>query len=139
VFDATAAAPALVRMVLPFDDDFRGGVSLDAVRVNGDAIADLILGAGNRGNSAVEVWDGLAAARLIAFQAYSEPSRNAPVRVAGLDTDSDGIADWILTAQGTDGKTREIRRFDAMAGTLVDTVLESDPDFFGAYFLDVLD
>jgi hypothetical protein len=139
VFDATAATPAVVRTVMPFEDGFRGGVSLDAVRVNGDAIPDLIVGTGNRGNSAVEVWDGLLGTRMAAFQAYDDASRNAPVRVAGLDTDSDGVADWILTVQGTDGKTREIRRFEAMTGNLVDAVLESDPDFFGAYFLDVLD
>jgi len=144
VFDLSGATPAVVKTFLPFADDFRGGVSLDAVRVNDDAIADLILGAGNRGNSAVEVWDGRLGTLMAAFAAWDmdAASRNAPVRVAGLDTDSDGIADWILTAQGTDGKTRTIRSFelglDPLVGGSVDRVLE-DPDFLlGAYFLDVL-
>ena len=139
IFDLSPQTPAVVRTLSPFADDFRGGVSLDTVRVNADAIPDVIVGAGNRGNSAVEVWDGRLGARMAAFQAYDDASRNAPVRVAGFDTDSDGIADWILTVQGTDGKSREIRRFDPLTGSLVDAVLESDEDFFGAYFLDVLD
>ena len=58
VFDATPATPVAVRTFLPFGDSFRGGVSIDLGRINTDAIPDLIVGAGNGGESAVEVWDG---------------------------------------------------------------------------------
>jgi hypothetical protein len=139
VFDATPASPVVVGTVLPFDDSFRGGVSIDKARINMDAIPDLIVGAGNGGESRVEVWDGRLATKLSSFQAYSDSSRNAPVRVAGLDRNHDGLADYVITAQGVDGQTREIRCFHPLSGELVDSVLEDDPDFFGGYFLDVVD
>jgi hypothetical protein len=139
VFDATPASPVVVGTVLPFDDSFRGGVSIDMARINTDAIPDLIVGAGNGGESRVEIWDGRSATKLSSFQAYSDSSRNAPVRVAGLDRNHDGLADYVITAQGVDGRTREIRCFQPLSGELVDSVLEDDPDFFGGYFLDVVD
>jgi hypothetical protein len=143
VFDTTPASPAVVRTFLPFDlpndEGFRGGLSIDMARITADAIPDLIVGAGNGGESRVEVWDGRSATKLSSFQAYSDSSRNAPVRVAGLDKNHDGRADFVVTAQGVDGQTREIRCFRPLSGELVDSVLEDDPDFCGGYFLDVVD
>ncbi|MEE9602017.1 MAG: hypothetical protein V3V75_01840, partial [Thermoguttaceae bacterium] len=59
--------------------------------------------------------------------------------VAALDSNADGFADRIVTAQGTDGQTREIHCFDSLTGNLVDTIFENDPDFSGEYFVDVID
>jgi hypothetical protein len=139
VLDATPATPVAVRTFLPFADSFRGGVSIDMARINTDAVPDLIVGAGNGGESRVEIWDGRLATKLSSFHAYSDSSRHAPVRVAGLDKDHDGMADFVMTAQGVDGQTRELRCFHPLSGELVDSVLEDDPDFFGGYFLDVVD
>ena len=62
------------------------------------------------------------------------PAANAPVHVAAVDTNVDGIADLIFAAQGTDGTTRRIRKFDALTDQLVDQVIESSADFSGNYF-----
>jgi len=139
VFDASSVTPDIVRTFLPFDDEFRGGVSIALDRITADLIPDLVVGAGNGGDSAVEVWDGRLATRLTALNAYSGPSRHAPVRVATLDVDADGIADRVITAQGTDGKTRLIKSFNPLTGALVDAILEDDPDFLGQYFVDTID
>ena len=73
-----------------------------------------------------------------AYQPPDAPSTNAPVHLATVDQNGDGIADFIITAQGTDGATRKIRKFDALTGQLVDQVMENSADFCGAYFLATL-
>ena len=143
-FQPVAKKPVVVRTFLPFASTFRGGVaSLSMARVNGDLIPDVLVGAGNGGGSAVEIWDGQSPnTRLLRFAppAYTDASRNAPVRVVFKDLDHDGIVDRIFAGQGSDGKTRQIRAF-TMNGTPtpVDYIMENGlglfSGFFGAYFL----
>jgi hypothetical protein len=142
VFDVTSGGVVEVRTFLPFSDSYQGGVFIDLARVNDDAIPDLIVGQGMLGTSQVEVWDGAnPGTRLSDFTAYS--GQFAPVRVAGLDRDRDGIVDFAVTGQGPDGETEEIRQFRPLTGELVDSLFESEWDignvFFGNYFLDVID
>jgi hypothetical protein len=138
IFNVVATTPKLVRTILPFKDEFRGGVFFDIGRVNSDLIPDIVVGAGNGGSSRVEVWNGRTGTRIKSFNAYNDDiTRQSPVRIALLDTDGNGIADKVVTVQGTDGNTREIRCFDPLTGAKVDAVLEQDEDFFGEYFLGV--
>jgi hypothetical protein len=98
----------------------------------------VIVGAGNLGSSQVQVLNGLTGSPLLAFKAYAPPdkaSTQAPVHVLAVDENGDGTAEFILTAQGTDGATRKIRKFDAMNAQLVDQIMETSADFGGAYFL----
>jgi hypothetical protein len=44
----------------------------------------------------------------------------------------------MYTVQGSDGTTRQLRRFSPLAGALVDAIFETSPDFAGAYFLEEL-
>lgn len=82
----------------------------------------------------VEVRDGATGSLLTSFSAYSDASRQAAVRVTARDTNGDGILDEIWTAQGTDGKTRQIKRF-RLDGTAVDSLLEGNVNFRGEYFI----
>jgi uncharacterized repeat protein (TIGR01451 family) len=144
----SSSTATLVRTFLPFSATFRGGISLDVANVNDDGpvgpagdIPDIIVAAGNGGSSQVQVLNGINGNILSGFTAYAPPdapSTNAPVHVAALDEDGDGTADFILTAQGTDGATRIIRKFDALTGDLVDQFMESSADFCGAYFLETI-
>jgi hypothetical protein len=136
IFDAVPATPVLVRTILPFASTFQGGIASLAVgRANSnDAIPDVIAGAANGGNAMVEVRDGQTSALLNAFTAYTDASRQAPVRAVVRDTNNDGVIDEIWTAQGTDGRTRQLKRF-RVDGTAVDSLLESDVNFRGEYFL----
>ena len=112
IFDAVPATPVLVRTILPFASTFQGGIASLAVgRANSnDAIPDVIAGAANGGNAMVEVRDGQTSALLSAFTAYTDASRQAPVRAVVRDTNNDGVIDEIWTAQGTDGRTRQLNR-----------------------------
>jgi len=137
----SSSTATLVRTFQPFSPLFRGGVSLDVARVNADAVPDIIVAAGNGGSSQVLVLNGITGTILNGFTAYAPSdasSNNAPVHVAAVDANHDGIADFILTAQGTDGASRKIRKFDALTGQLVDQVMENSADFCGAYFLATL-
>jgi hypothetical protein len=139
---ASNNAAILVRTFLPFGSAYKGGVSLDLARVDSDLVPDIIVSTGNGGGSQVQVLDGdTPGAILKGFTPYPSPytpSFNAPVHTVAVDKNGDGIADFILTAQGTDGTTRRIRRYDPLNPVLVDAILETHPDFAGAYFLATL-
>ena len=138
----------VVRTMHPFNSTMRGGIFFDLGRVNSDAIPDLVVGTGNGGKSLVEVLNGCNGAVITGpFQTYfdTNPStpkpdnQQAPVRVALLDTNGDGIADEIVTVQGTDGKSQNIKFWNPLTGHMVDqaiqpTLHEDDPTLFGDYF-----
>jgi hypothetical protein len=101
--------------------NYQGGVSLSVARFNADPIPDIAVGAGVLGGSLVDVWawNNSSPARLsslsangVGFAAFTGPSRNAPVQVAALDTNGDGIADAIVAAQGPGGTTGRINVFN---------------------------
>ncbi len=149
VFDTSGSTATSVREFQPFSSDpnfyhnFLGGVSIDLAHVDEDQTPDLIVGAGNRGGSRVQVLNGLDGTLITpTFTAYSPGetnSANAPVRVAAIDSNEDGRADRIAVAQGSDGTTRLIRSFDALTADLVDEFFENSPDFGGAYFVTALE
>ena len=115
VYDVSAA-PKIVDTILPLSNSFKGGITLSTARVNGDAIPDIIVAAGNGGGSAIETWSGLVNdahdVRLSAFSAFGDlASRNMPVHATALDTTGDGIADLLAVVQGTNGTSNQVRYF----------------------------
>ena len=79
VFDAARAVPRVVRTFFPFESTFRGGVSFDVMKANGDDnVPDLFVGTGNAGKSRVQVLDGLSGAVLSSFTAYTDRSCDCP-------------------------------------------------------------
>ena len=133
-----------VRTFHPFTPSYLGGLSLDVARVNGDLIPDIIVGTSVLGGSIVEVLDGNVPTKstILSFVAYSQdetPSYNAPVRVAGVDSNGDGWADVIVTGQGTNGTTGTIKVFEATTpAALVGQFSGNQPtpsDFANAYFV----
>ncbi len=113
------ATPVAVRTINPFTIGtaiYKNGVNFDVARLDGDLIPDIVVGTENGGNSRVEtfVWNG--SAQLVktgTFMAFGDsPSKIAPVRVAAIDTNGDGIANQIATVQGPNGTTQQVRIFD---------------------------
>jgi len=139
----TSAVAFKLRTFAPFSSTFRGGVSLDVARVNMDAVPEILVATGNGGGSVVKVLNGVNGAvikQVTAFPSSYTPSYNAPVHVAAVDENGDGIADFFFAAQGTDGTTRKIRKFnfDPLNPKAVDEIMETSADFRGAYFLAAL-
>ncbi|MEX0744440.1 MAG: ice-binding family protein [Phycisphaeraceae bacterium] len=143
------ATPTAAGSFTPFSTtttNYQGGVSLSVARINADLIPDIVVGAGVNGRSMVDVWawNNTSSATLsslsangIGFAAFTDPSRNASVQVATLDTNGDDIADVILVVQGPGGTTDQIRVFNI---TSVSPLLVSPPtsvpgSFPGPYFI----
>jgi hypothetical protein len=130
VWEVTGATPAPVAEFFPFtalNPNFLGGVSLDVAWIDQNADPtqdppDILAGMGVNGTSQIEVWawntsDATLSMRGAIPDAFPPPSENAPVRVAGLDTNGDKIADSILAVQGPIGTTGEVRRFDIISSS----------------------
>ena len=135
-FEVTKQSIKQIRETTHFDKSHRGGIaSLSVGLVNdSDKIADLIVSAGNAGRSLIEIRDGANNKLLASFSAYKGVDGQSPVRVAARDTNKDGIIDAIWTAQGTAGKSRQLRMFK-LDGAQIDAVLEQNIDFRGEYFI----
>jgi hypothetical protein len=148
VFEVSAAATA-ARSFTPFSTgatNYQGGVSLSAARINADLIPDIVVGAGVNGGSLVDVWAwsntpsatlSSLSANGIGFAAFTDASRTAPVRVAALDTNGDGVAEAILAAQGPGGTTSQIREFDitSVSPLQVSSATVVPGTFPGPYFI----
>lgn len=125
IYDPSSSVPRVVDTIRPFATSFVGGLSVTAARVNADGIPDLLLSAGRRGNSVVEVYDGRigsgANPRLDTFAAFAAVGRSAAAAyAAAIDTDGDGRADAIYSSQGAGGRgsLTELNRDGGIVGSL---------------------
>ncbi|HUE70720.1 MAG TPA: ice-binding family protein [Pirellulaceae bacterium] len=141
------ATPVAVRTINPFSTAgsvYKNGVNFDAADLTGDSIPDLVIGTENGGNSRVETWVWNGSAQLVktgSFMAFADsPSKIAPVRVAAVDSDSDGIADQIATIQGPNGTTQQIRIYDIVTTNPLSVALSATlASFPGPYFIAAVD
>jgi len=83
VFDGRTFA--VVRDFMAYDPLFTGGVFVAAAKINFDAQAEIITGAGAGGGPHVKVFDGATGATLRSFFAYDAAFRGG-VSVAGTDS-----------------------------------------------------
>jgi hypothetical protein len=78
--------------------NFVGGLFVASADVNGDGIADVIVGPGTGGGPQVTVFNGKDFSLLESFYAY-DPSFTGGVRVGAVDANSDGRAE-VVAAPG---------------------------------------
>jgi len=106
VYDVSEATTTVVKTITPFEASFLGGVAVSTARVNVDSISDVVVAAGRRGGSRIEIHDGrvTTSAQLYASAAFATlASRNAAVSATLVDTDGDGVADALYASQGAGG------------------------------------
>jgi hypothetical protein len=101
----------------------------------------LIVGMGVNGTSRIEVWDWDTSTVSLSLlgtipDAFTGSSNNAPVNVAVLDENGDGIVDTILAVQGPIGTTGEIHLFE-ITGTSPFQYVPASPltGFNGPWFI----
>jgi hypothetical protein len=119
---------ALVREYPFTPPDWSCGFHVAAGDVNGDGVADVIVGSGGGGAPFVLVIDGATGAVLRQFNAYPTGFMGG-VYVAAGDVTGDGRAD-IVTGAGPGGGPH-VRVWDGVTGTEVRGFFAYDPAFSG--------
>ncbi len=114
--------------LLVFDPGFTGGVRVALGDVNGDTVADLIVGAGPGGLTLVRVFDGSDHSLITEFFPYD--SRYAGgVNVAAGDVNGDGIDD-IVTGP-VESLAPIVKAFDGSSFTELYSITAYDATFEG--------
>lgn len=91
----------LIKSFRPYDNKFKGEISLAVSDLNGDATKEIITGAGRGGGPHVRVFDKDGNLLIGGFFAYDENFRGG-VDVAVMDLNGDGTRE-IITAAGPGG------------------------------------
>ncbi len=111
-----------------FSPGFAGGVTVASGDVNGDGIADIIVGADSHGFSHVKVFDGRNFAEMLSFYAF-RPDFEFGVTVAAGDVNGDGHADIIVG--GGYGAPPQFRVFDPVSGAVLQDQMAFSSDYAG--------
>ena len=125
VKDAATQAVLFDRFV--YVPTFTGGVRVATGDVNGDGVADVIVGAGYGGGPHVQVFDGVTFQPIANFFAYENTFRGGMYVAAG-DLDGDGKAE-IITGVGLGGGPL-VKVFDG-TGRQLSGFFAYDPNFRG--------
>jgi hypothetical protein len=127
----SGADASVLRAFTPYGP-YAGGVFVAAGDVTGDGFADVITGADAGGGPHVMAFDGVSGAIVHSFFAF-DPAFTGGVRVAAGDVNGDGKAD-IIAGLGPGGAP-EVRVFDGVDASLLETHTPYDPTFTGGVFV----
>ncbi|MCA9048984.1 MAG: FG-GAP repeat protein, partial [Planctomycetaceae bacterium] len=141
VFDGTSGET--IRSFFAFPPEFLGGVFVASGDVNGDDLADIIVGPDDGQPPNVRVFSGADGSLISSFFAF-EPTFTGGVRVSAGDVTGDGLAD-IITGAGPGGGPR-VRIFDGAVpqtgeaagvdiGGDIGSFFAFEPSFVGGVFV----
>ena len=126
VFDYTTGTEEA--SFLSYGGAFTGGVRVATGDLNGDAVADIITGAGDLGSGHTKVFDGVTGGEIRSFFAYG-PSYSGGVFVAGGDVNHDFTSDIITGADA--GAGPHVKVFDGNSNAEIRSFFAYAPGFTG--------
>ncbi len=151
VFDGLVGGGAQLYRFQLLGSDHLGGIFVAAGDMDGDGLADVIVGTGTNNtyndkfNSLVHVYLNPALINLptvfntpqFEMQAFADPAHNlrAPIHLTVKDYDLDGVIDELFTSQGPDGKSLATHVFASLSPLLIDTIFELDPEFSDGHYV----
>jgi hypothetical protein len=122
----------VLRDFFAFSPNFTGGVYVAAGDVNGDGLAEIIVGADAGGGPQVTVFSGKDGSVLRSFFPY-DPNFHGGVRVAAGDVNGDGQAD-IITGAGPGGGP-QVTVLSGADGSVLQSFFAYDPNFAGGVYV----
>ncbi len=142
VFKGDTSAPvtspaAPLQTILPFANNYRGGVFVGVANIDSDPQMEIVVGAGVDGHSQMATYDlSNLTTPVGTFTLYAGNGSNAAVRVAAVAevNGSGALVTTIFVAQGPDGVSQLIRS-TAPAGPPVDYLMENDPEFHDGFYI----
>jgi len=123
---------SLLQSFIAFNQNFRGGVFVAAGDINGDGMAEIVVGSGAGMNARVAVFNPASGTLSSSFSPYA-PNFSGGVRVAVRDADDDGHAD-IITGPGQGGGPH-IRVLNGENHASMHDLLAFDGNFRGGVFV----
>jgi hypothetical protein len=109
---------SVVRSFNGFDASFTGGVTVAAADLNGDTVADIIVGAASKGAPQVRAFSGIDTSQLLSnFYAFDQKFTGG-VYVAAGDVNGDGQNEIIVGAGK--GSSPEVKTFNVFSQQLSD-------------------
>jgi hypothetical protein len=135
VFDGATGLPlaGVLGSFFAYDASFTGGVWVGSGDVNGDGLADIIVGADAGGGPNVKVFSGADGSQLASFFAF-EPTFRGGVRVAAGDVNGDGRDD-IVAAAGPGGGPRVVAFSGADPSVVLASFLAFEAGYAGGLFV----
>jgi uncharacterized repeat protein (TIGR01451 family) len=134
VFDGVTGK--LVRTIMAYDPGYRLGVTVTAGDVDGDGLAEVIVGTDAGGGPEVAVFSGKDRSLLAAFFAY-EASFRGGVDVAAADVNGDGKADIVTGAMN--GGSSHVVVFNGTDLAVLLSIFAYDPLIRGGVFVAAAD
>lgn len=120
--------------LVAFDETITGGVRVAMADVNGDGVADYVVGAGPGSSTAVRIFDGVTGKQIASLQPF-EAAFTGGVYVTAGDMNGDGYADVVITPDEGGGPRVRVLDGKALSGgtetVLADFLGIADPNFRG--------
>ncbi|MBX9581631.1 MAG: FG-GAP-like repeat-containing protein [Gemmataceae bacterium] len=135
VFDGATGLPLAgpLGSFFAYAASFTGGVWVGSGDVNGDGLADVVVGADAGGGPNVKVFSGADGSQLASFFAF-EPTFTGGVRVAAGDVNGDGRDD-IVAAAGPGGSPRVVAFSGANPGEVLADFFAFAAGYTGGVFV----
>jgi len=130
IFDGPTQA--LITSFFATAPSFVGGLYVAAGDINGDQIADIVIGAGPGGGPQLSVFDGRTQLPLISF--FAMPiGFSGGVRVGSIDINGDGRSD--LLASAGPGGGPQVTSYDSATLAILGSFFAYDPTYRGGVFV----